>query len=185
MDAFFCPYCAVSLVVPDQLAGTQIDCPECRTAVSVPHDFDPERAFRRGASRAGTATLEMPATATLPSLRTEVGIHDMLPADPTDDGRFRPWRVTKWIGLGGVIVFGGSALLLLCVVQGYRQIQAAADAAVRPPAAVALPKGAIVIPPPPLRERPIVQPPAPVSKPRVEPEPRPIIINGGPKAGIN
>ena len=154
MDAFLCPNCAVRLMVPDQLAGTHIDCPECEARVAVPSDFDPERAVRRGS--APTATLERPvqvSTATSPRLRTEVDIHDMLPRDPTDDGRLRPWRVSQWIGLGGMIVFGGAALLLLCLVHGYRQIQAVADAAVKPPAALAIPKAAVLIPPPPVRVR--------------------------------
>jgi hypothetical protein len=167
MDAFSCPSCAVRLMVPEDLAGAHVNCPECATRVPVPSPIAAADFVRHG----GLPSADR-------SVPTPVGLHDFLPHDPTDNGRLQPWRVGRWIGTGGAIVFGGAALLLLCAVQGYKQIAAAANAAVKPP--VAFPRPALVIPPPPVRARPVVlQRAAEGPAPPPEPAPAPIIIGAG------
>jgi hypothetical protein len=190
MDAFSCPRCAVRLMVPEDLAGEFVACPECATLVPVPAAEERADAVRRGApmlaavgsgstgSRsAGSSFDGLPERPSARSIATPVDVHDFLPRDPTDNGRIQPWRVGRWIGTGGAIVFGGAAVLLLCVVQGYRQITAAANAAVKPP--VAFPRPALVIPPPPVWGRPVGNP-RPAEAPRPpEPVPAPIVIGAG------
>ena len=166
MDAFSCPSCALRLMVPVDLAGAHISCPECGTSVPVPSPVQAADVATRLDSRS------------VASIATPVDIRDMLPHDPNDDGRLQPWRVGRWVGTGGAIVFGGAALLLLCAVQGYRQIAAAANEAVKP-AAVGFPRPALVIPPPPVRARPVgMQRPVADAPARPEPAPAPIIIGG-------
>ena len=153
MDAFSCPRCAVRLMVPEDLAGSHVACPECATRVPVPSPIAAVDLVRREAPMdAVTRRGGLPAS--VPSLATSVGLHDFLPHDPADNGRLQPWRVGRWVGTGGAIVFGGAALLLLCAVQGYRQFAAAANAAVKPPVAFPRP-AALVIPPPPIWARPV------------------------------
>jgi hypothetical protein len=174
-------------MVPEDLAGECVACPECATLVPVPQD-----RVRRGAPMlaalgsgpegtrpARSSFGALPERPSERSIAIPVDVHDFLPSDPTDNGRFEPWRVSRWVGTGGAIVFGGAALLLLCAVQGYRQITAAANAAIKPP--VAFPRPALVIPPPPpiwahpvVRSRPVADAPRPP-----EPMPAPIIIGAG------
>jgi hypothetical protein len=169
MDAFSCPNCALRLMVPVDLAGTHVPCPECGASVSVP---SPVQAF--------DFAPRTESVSSFPSIATPVDICDILPRDPADDGRLQPWRVGRWIGTGGALVFGGAALLLLCAVQGYRQIAAAANEVVKP-AAVGFPRPAFKIPPPPVRARPVgmPRPVAAADAPHPpEPPPAPIVIGG-------
>ena len=173
-------------MVPEILAGEFVSCPECATLVSVPAEQERLDAVRRGAPMMAAVGSESanshydapPAFFPGRAIATPVSIHDFLPRDPADNGRIHPWRVGRWIGMGGAVVFGGAALLLLCVVQGYRQITAAANAAVKPP--VAFPRPALVIPPPPVWARPVALPRPAAEAPRPpEPVPAPILIGAG------
>ena len=185
MDAFSCPRCAVRLMVPADLAGEYVACPECATLVPVPDNVRAD-AVRRGApmlagvgsGSTGSSFAGLPESPSERSIAIPVDVHDFLPHDPADNGRVQPWRVGRWIGMGGAIVFGGAALLFLCAVQGYRQIAAAANAAVKPP--VAFPRPALVIPPPPVWARPVAHPRPVADAPRPpEPAPAPIVIGAG------
>jgi hypothetical protein len=142
--------------------------------VPVPSPIEPTE------TRRGTWANEAASDSShVPPIATAVSIHDILPHDPADSGRMQPWRVGRWVGMGGAIVFGGAALLLLCAVHGYRQITEAANAAVKPPVAFPRP-GVLVIPPPPARPRPVAfarVPEAP--RPPEPPPPAPIIIGAG------
>jgi len=182
-------------MVPEDLAGEYVARPERAPVVPVPDDVRAD-AVRRGApmlaavgsrstgsgsagsGSAGSTLGDLPERPLGRSIATPVDVHDFLPRDPTDNGRVHPWRVGRWIGTGGAIVFGGAAVLLLCAVQGYRQITAAANADIRPP--VAFPRPALVIPPPPVWGRPVAHQRPVADAPRPpEPVPAPIIIGAG------